>query len=371
MQFVISKAILAKTLSHLYRIVEKKSTIPVLSNIKIEADGAEVKFTANNTDLEIVDMAEGQVSDPGRTTIPVHVMYDIVKKLPEGDISIKSAPDGSQVVIRAGQAEFKLPTLPVDDFPVMSATSMPFKFDLPRDDLVKLIDRTRFAVSTEETRFFLNGIYLHTLEVGGKELLRSVATDGHRLARLDVAAPADAKGMPGIIVPRKVVVELRSLLDDTSSDIKVEVSETKARFSFGGTTLTSKLIDGKFPDYEKVIPTTNDKALEVDCKLFKEAVDRVSSVSYEKSRAIKLSISKNKLTLLASTPDSGSGAEDLEVVYASEPMEIGFNSRYLLDIADQIDGKFAKFMISDPSSPAIITELTGSEAVYVLMPMRI
>ena len=253
----------------------------------------------------------------------------------------------------------------------MNSSSMPFKFTLPCDDLIKLIDKTKFAVSTEETRYFLNGIFLHTLEKDGKELLRAVATDGHRLARQDVLSPEGAKGMPSIIVPRKVVNELRALLEDTSSDINVEVSETKARFSFGGTTITSKLIDGRFPDYEKVIPTSNDKAMEVDCKLFSEAVDRVSSVAYEKSKAIKLKLSKSKLTLLASTPDSGSAFEDLEVVYDSDSMEIGFNSKYLLDIASQIEGKFMKFMISDGSSPAIITELDDESAIYVLMPMRI
>jgi DNA polymerase-3 subunit beta len=237
--------------------------------------------------------------------------------------------------------------------------------------LIPEIDKTKFAVSTEETRYFLNGIFLHTLEKDGKELLRAVATDGHRLARQDVLSPEGAKGMPSIIIPRKVVAELRALLDDTSADINIEVSETKARFSFAGTTITSKLIDGRFPDYEKVIPTSNDKAMEVDCKFFSEAVDRVSSVSYEKSKAIKLKLSKSKLTLLASTPDSGSAFEDLEVVYDSDSMEIGFNSKYLLDIASQIEGKFMKFMISDGSSPAIITELDDESAIYVLMPMRI
>ncbi|MDR1008652.1 MAG: DNA polymerase III subunit beta [Rickettsiales bacterium] len=370
MQISIAKAQLVKTLSHLYRIVEKKSTVPVLSNIKVEA-AKDLKLTATNVDLEIVETLEATIGEPGNTTVPAHVLYDIVRKLPDGDISINTADGGSRVVIKAGNSEFTLPSLPVDDFPVMAGGSMPFKFALPVDDLIRLIDRTKFAVSTEETRYFLNGIYLHALEKNGEELLRAVATDGHRLARLDVKAPANAKGMPGVIVPRKVVSELRALLDDTSSDISVEISETKARFSFSSVTLTSKLIDGKFPDYDKVIPTSNDKSMEVDCKVFAEAVDRVSSVSYEKSKAIKLKLSKDKLTLLASTPDSGSAVEDLDVTYAAEGMEIGFNSRYLLDIAEQIEGKFMKFMISDASSPAIITELDDKSAVYVLMPMRI
>ncbi|MDR2098559.1 MAG: DNA polymerase III subunit beta [Rickettsiales bacterium] len=370
MQITIEKSAIAKTLSHLYRIVEKKSTIPVLSNIKVEA-GKTLRLTATNVDLEIVEELEANVAKPGSTTIPAHVLYDIVRKLPEGDMEIKTSADGAQVVLRAGNSEFTLPSLPIDDFPLMASTSMPFKFTLANDDLVKLIDRTKFAVSTEETRYFLNGIYLHTLEKGKKELLRAVATDGHRLARQDIAMPADAKGMPAVIIPRKVVTELRALLEDTSADVTVEISETKARFTFGAATLTSKLIDGKFPDYEKVIPTSNDKKVEVDCKLFSEAVDRVSSVSYEKTKAIKLKLAKSKLTLFASTPDSGSAFEDLEIAYDETPLEIGFNSKYLLDIADQIEGKFMRFVISDAASPAIITELDDDSAVYVLMPMRI
>jgi DNA polymerase-3 subunit beta len=370
MHITIEKAALSRTLSHLHRIVEKKSTIPVLSNVKIEA-GKALRLTATNVDLEIVEDVEARVQESGATTLPAHVLYDIVRKLPDGEIELKASDGGAKVVIRGGSAEFTLPALPADDFPLMSGSSMPFKFKLASKDLAKLIDKTKFAVSTEETRYFLNGIFLHTVEAKGTELLRAVATDGHRLARQDVKAPADAKGMPSVIVPRKVVTELRTLLDDAPEEILVEVSETKARFSFGAMTLTSRLIDGKFPDYEKVIPTGNDKSLEVDCKLFAESVDRVSAVTYEKSKAIKLKLAKSKLTLLASTPDSGSATEDLEVAYDAGALEIGFNSRYLLDIAEQIEGKFMKFMISDASSPAIITELDDDAAVYVLMPMRI
>jgi len=370
MHITIEKPVFVKALSHLYRIVEKKSTIAVLSNVKLEA-GKTLALAATSVDLEIVEELDAEISEKGSTTLPAHVLYDIVKKLPDGKISMKSSPDGSKMVIRAGAAEFTLPTLPVDDFPVMAAGSMPFKFTLPVDDMVRLIDRTKFAMSVEEARYFLNGIFLHVVEKAGKEILRAVATDGHRLAQFDVASPKDAKGMPGIIVPRKVINELRSLLEDTSADVKCEVSETKARFSFAGVTVTSKLIDGKFPDYEKVIPTNNDRVLEVDCKAFAEAVDRVSSVSFEKSRSIKLVLGKNKLTLLASAPDSGSAVEDLEVGYSAEPMEVGFNSRYLLDIAGQIEGKFMKLTLADASNPAIITEIDSTQAVFVLMPMRI
>ncbi len=371
MYITVSKANLVKTLSHLYRIVEKKSNIPLLSNVKIEA-GDNLKFTAINTDLEIIEIIEGNINERGDITVPVHVMHDIVRKLPEDkDIEIKTTSDASNVIIKAGNSEFTLPALPTTDFPVMTTTTMPYKFKLTTSDLIKLIDKTQFAVSTEETRYFLNGIFFETLDKDGKKMLRAVATDGHRLAKQDVLCPAGAEDMQKIIIPRKVIAELRNQLNDTSDDISIETSETKARFSFGNTTITSNLVDGKFPDYAKVIPVDNNKEMEVDCKLFSEAVDRVSSVSYEKSKAIKLKISKSKLTLLASTPDAGSAVEDIDADYDNESMEIAFNSRYVLDIATQIEGKFMKFIMSDASSPVIIKEIDDDSAIYVLMPMRV
>ncbi len=371
MHITVSKTNLVKTISHLYRIVEKKSTIAILSNMKIEAD-KDLKFTATNTDLEIVEGVVGTVNISGSTTLPVHVMYDIVRKLPEGfDVEIKTDVSGSNAIISCGNSQFTLPTLPAGDFPMMDSSSMPFKFTLPASDLIKLIDKTKFAMSTDETRYFLNGIYLHTVEKDGHELLRAVATDGHRLARQDVLSPEGATGMPSIIIPRRVITELRAQLDTAEDNVTIETSETKTRVSFGSTTIISKLIDGKFPDYEKVIPTSNDKEMEVDAKLFSEAVDRVSSISFEKSKAIKLRIAKDKLTLLASTPDAGSAIEDINVNYESEPMDVGFNSRYLMDVAALIEGKFMKFVISDPSSPTIVKELDDPSTIYVLMPMRI
>ena len=371
MRITIAKSDLVKTLSHLYRIVEKKSTIPVLSNIKMEAED-KLKFTATNIDLEIVEVVTANIEERGSTTLPVHLFYDIVRKLSDGnDVVIKTTSQDSNVVISSGNSEFTIPTLPASDFPVMTASDMPFKFSVPVTDLIKLIDKTKFAVSTEETRYFLNGIFFHALEKDGKQMLRAVATDGHRLARQDVECPEGANQMPGIIIPRRVINELTVLLADSSDNVKIETSETKARFTFGNITFVSKLIDAKFPNYENAIPTTNNKNLEVDSKLFSNAVDRVSSVSYEKSKAIKLRILKNKLTLLASTPDAGSAVEDVEIAYDDEEMDIGFNSKYLIDIAEQIEGRFMKFVISDPSSPAIIKELDDESVMYVLMPMRI
>jgi DNA polymerase-3 subunit beta len=237
--------------------------------------------------------------------------------------------------------------------------------------LKRLIDRTRFAISTEETRYYLNGIYVHAAQSNDLPMLRAVATDGHRLARMEIPLPEGAAGMPGVIVPRKTVIELRKLLDELDQDVSVALSDTKIRFSFGATVLTSKLIDGTFPDYDRVIPTGNDRILEVECKPFAEAVDRVSTISSEKSRAVKLALDKGSLTLSATSAENGTATEEIEVRYAAQPLEIGFNARYLLDIAEQIEGDGARFAMADAASPTVVRDTADASALYVLMPMRV
>jgi len=253
----------------------------------------------------------------------------------------------------------------------MNDGDLPHRFPVPASDLRSLIDRTRFAVSTEETRYYLNGIYVHATEANGVAVLRGVATDGHRLARVEMPLPAGAADMPGVIVPRKTVGELRKLLDEADGSVEVELSDTKIRLSIGNITLTSKLVDGTFPDYERVIPVGNDKALEVPVKAFAQAVDRVSTISTEKSRAIKLALGKNTLTLSATSPDASSAVEEIEVGYDSTPIEIGFNSRYLLDIAEQITGSDVRFLLADSGSPTVVRDAADESALYVLMPMRV
>ena len=227
------------------------------------------------------------------------------------------------------------------------------------------------AISTEETRYYLNGIYLHATKNNEVPVMRAVATDGHRLARMEMVLPEGAAGMPGIIVPRKTILELRKLAEESDSEVQVALSETKIRFTLGAASLTSKLIDGTFPDYDRVIPANNDKILEVDCKTFAEAVDRVSTISTEKSRAVKLAIETGSLVVSAASPENGTATEELEVRYISSPIEIGFNSRYLLDITEQIDGEGAQFAMADASSPTIVRDSADGSALYVLMPMRV
>jgi DNA polymerase-3 subunit beta len=248
---------------------------------------------------------------------------------------------------------------------------MTHDFKVAAADLKRLIDKTQFAISTEETRYYLNGIYLHPAGTGKGATLRAVATDGHRLAQFELPLPAGAAGMPGIIVPRKTVGEVRRLVEIDEAEVGIELSQGKIRFSIADAMLTSKLIDGTFPDYVRVIPVANDKELVVEKKEFEQAVDRVSTVSSERGRAVKLALSAGKLILTVTNPDSGSATEELEVEYASDPLDIGFNSRYLLDIAAQIEGEVAVLKLADPGSPTLVQDRDHKGALYVLMPMRV
>lgn len=371
MKLTIERAALLRSLNHVQSVVERRNTIPILSNVKLEAKGQTLSLNATDMDLDIVGQVAAEVSRSGETTAPAHTLYEIVRKLPEGSqVEIEETGEG-QLTLKSGRSKFTLATLPVADFPVMSGGELPHEFSLAAEELKSLIDRTRFAISTEETRYYLNGIYLHAAKSDGIPVLRAVATDGHRLARVEVPLPEGAEGIPGVIVPRKTVGELRKLIDETEKPIRVGLSDAKIRFSFEGAVLTSKLIDGTFPDYERVIPSDNDKTIEASCKDLAAAVDRVSAISTEKSRAIKLAAAKGALTLSASSPENGSAIEELEVAYGGPNIEIGFNSRYLMDILAQIEGDAVRLDLADAASPTVAREVADASAIYVLMPMRV
>ena len=372
MKLTIERGALLKSLAHVQSVVERRTTIPILSNVMLETSDGRLGLTTTDMDIAVVEKVAADVSQPGATTVPAHTLIDIVRKLAEGSqVEIGGSSEEGQLALRSGRSVLKLQTLPSEDFPVMTDGDLPFSFSLAAAQVRSLIDRTRFAISTEETRYYLNGIYLHATDDNASPMLRAVATDGHRLARMEVALPDGAAGMPGIIVPRKAVTELRKLVDETSSEVAVELSETKIRFSVDDVVLTSKLVDGKLPDYDRVIPVGNDKVMEVDCKPFQHAVDLVSTISTEKSRAIKLSLNNGTLVLSATSPEAGSATEELEVSYSDGPLEIGFNSRYLLDITQQIEGSSAQFNLADAASPTIVRDTADSSALYVLMPMRV
>ncbi len=374
MQLVIERSALLKSLTHIQGVVERRTTIPILSNVMLTARDGALALTATDMDLAIVDSVPAEISQDGATTVPAHTFHDIVRKLPEGaQIQMDSGGEQNRLTVKCGRSRLSLMTLPAEDFPAMAEGDLPCRFGLPSDAFRGLIDRTRFAMSTEETRYYLNGIYVHPTEADGVGLLRIVATDGHRLARVEMPLPQGAEGMPGVIVPRKTVGELRKLIEDVDgeAEIEVAVSETKMRFAFGGAVLTSKLIDGTFPDYERVIPLGNDKTLQVDARAFAHAVDLVSTITTDKGRGVKLTLDRGSLVLSATSPEAGSASEELEVDYADNPIEIGFNARYLLDIAEQIGADGARFKLADGASPTLVQDTADPAAMYVLMPLRV
>jgi DNA polymerase III subunit beta len=374
MKLVIERGELNRALGHVTSVVERRTTIPILSNVMLKASGSSLMLKATDLEREVVEQVSAQVSQPGAVTVPAHLLHDIARKLPEGsDVEIKRDPEKDRLTITASHSRFALQTLPAEDFPDLAGGDFPHTFEIAAHDLKRLIDKTRFAISTEETRYYLNGIYLHTAgDAPGKPRLRAVATDGHRLAQVELDLPKGANGMPGVIVPRKTVHELQRLIEAADGNVAVSVSPAKVRFDLGSVTLTSKLIDGTFPDYNRVIPQANDKDLRIVNAEFMGAVDRVSTIASERGRAVKLAINGGRLVLSVNNPEGGSATEEVEVEYSGKgPLEIGLNARYLLDIAGQLEGETAHFKLADPGSPTIVRDAADAGALYVLMPMRV
>ncbi|MGE5722209.1 MAG: DNA polymerase III subunit beta [Sphingomonadales bacterium] len=370
MKATIERATLLKSLGHVQSVVERRNTIPILSNVLIEAEeGGGLRLMATDLDLQINETVDANVTQPGATTVSAHTLFDIVRKLPEGSQVELSAAEG-KMQVNAGRARFNLATLPRDDFPVIAEGDLPTRFELPAATLRQIIDKTRFAISNEETRYYLMGIFLHVSDEA-QPVLKAAATDGHRLARVTVPRPAGAEGMPDVIIPKKCVAELRKLLDELDGSVQVSLSDSKVRFGLGTAILTSKLIDGTFPDYSRVIPTANDKLLKIDPRSFEEGVDRVATIASEKTRAVKMALDRDKVTLSVTSPEQGTAAEEVPGDYNADGFEIGFNARYLLDILAQMDGDLIEVHLADAAAPTLLRENDKASALYVLMPMRV
>ncbi len=374
MKFKADRAVLLKALAHVQSVVEKRNTIPILANVMISVKDVKLTLTATDMEIAVVENVAATSIRNGSCTAPAATLYEIVRRLPEGaEVEFDHPGGDAQLALRAGRYATSLVVLPIEDFPSMTAGTLPHKFAVDAHELRSMIDRTRFAISTEETRYYLNGIYLHATESDGTKVLRAVATDGHRLARVQLDLPDGAAGIPGVIIPRKTVAELRKLLDEASGPVDLAMSDTRIQFTVDGLTLTSKLIDGTFPEYDRVIPRDNDKVLRVGCKDFEAAVARVSAISQERSRPVKLSLAKDLLVISAASPEQGTATEELDgdrVTYTSGPLEIGFQARYLNDITAQI-ATSVEFRFSDGSAPTVVQDSTDASALYVLMPMRV
>ena len=331
-----------------------------------------LSLSSTNLDIFCSDDLEAEVGQNGSTSVSAATFYEIVKRLPSGsEIHASLSEEDSTLTLKCGRSKFNLTTISPDDFPKISHDDLNIQFVLSATELKRMIDKTKFAISNEETRYYLNGVFLHQTQKNSIDILRAVATDGHRLARVEMPLPEGAGQMPSVIVPRKAVVEIRKLIEDNESDVSISLSESKLCCKIGDTVLTTKLIDGTFPDYERVIPTGNDKLMNVNCRELAEVVDRVATISTEKSRSVKLQLKTRMLVLSANSPESGTAREELEVQYDSEDLEIGFNSRYLLDITNQIEGENIEFSLADPGSPTIVRDQDDNTSLYVLMPMRV
>ena len=373
MKVTLERNHLLKSLSHVHRVVERRNTYPILANVLFKASDDRVELRATDLDIEVTESVPAMVSTQGTTTVPAHTLYEIVRKLADGAEVRLETDGGENMVLTSGRSRFNLACLSPDSFPDLKSGNFAHEFTMPASALRELIERTQFAISNEETRYYLNGIYFHAVENSATgTLLRAVATDGHRMARAEIDAPEGAKGMPGIIVPKKTVGEVQKLLDGADGDVSVEVSDTKIRFTVSSVVLLSKLIEGTFPDYDRVTPKNNDKQMNVDRASFAIAVDRVSTIASDRGgKAVKLQAKDGLLELSVTNPDHGTASEELAVEFYTDGFEIGFNARYLLDIIGQIRSESAVFMFNDAGSPTLVKDDGETRALYVLMPMRV
>ena len=374
MKVSVNSSALLTALQHVHSVVERRNTIPILSNVLLEAKEQGIFLTATDMDIQVLESIEGKDTDitqMGTVTTSAQMLYDIVRKLP-ANIQVELFSESSEkLAIKASSTAFALNCLPAEDFPSFPSEDFKTSFEIKSSDLIRLIDKTSFAMSMEETRYYLNGIYMHTIEADGKSYLRTVATDGHRLARVDMNLPEGAGSIPGVIIPRKTILEIRKLLEDGKDKVTLSLDETRISCSFEKVKLISKLLDGTFPDYTRVIPEGNEKVVNVSNQMLLEAVDRVSTVSTDKSRAIKINVDNDNITITANNPDQGSASENLAVEYKGDRVEIGFNSKYVLDVARQIKGKNMVIKMSDPVSPTLVFDEEDKDALFVLMPMRV
>lgn len=380
MQLSVAVADIRAALAAASRVVERRNTIPILSHVRLAAEGDRLTITATDLDLELRTAIPAEIGQPGATALPGALLHDIVKKLGKSD-RLTIAPDGALYRLSSGRSKWHLNALSESDFPDLTAGEFPTRFSLPTASVKEIADRLSFAISSEETRYYLNGVYLHAPVIAGEPKLRAVATDGHRLSRLTLDQPEGAGAMPGIIIPRKMVAELAKLAEahgkGGGGTAEVEVSETKIRFAFGDTILTSKLIDGTFPAYDRVVPITAEHTVTLPRAAFADAVDRVLTVSSERGSAVKIAfgsdIGGQLMTLTCVNHDAGSAEEELDnIEIAGRPPECGFNARYVLDCLQAIGGDRVVLGLNEPGSPARLhAPDKDDELLVALMPMRV
>lgn len=373
MPITLARDDLAQALGVLARVVERRNTIPIVSNVLIDAVGDVVTLTATDLDIEVEATIRGETSAPCDFTLPAHTLHDVVKKLPGGaSVTLEPEADGARVALRSGRLRYALNALPAADFPDIPQPTEGAAYTLPAGALAQALGAVSFAMSTEETRFYLNGVFLHVVEIDGAPMLTFAATDGHRLARWRLPAPAGAEVAPGVIVPRKAIIEIARLAKEArGADARLAIDAEKLRLTIGDATLTTKLIDGTFPDYQRVIPTGNDKTARLRREDLAQAADRVATVSSERGKAVRLAFDATTLALSVDNAGIGSSREEIDCDFDSDPLEIGFNAAYLRDALQAAGGEQTLMRLDNAGAPALIANPDDDALTIVLMPMRV
>lgn len=366
MKFTVPRETLLKPLQQIIGAVERRQTIPSLGNILVRNESGGLSLTATDLEIELVAYSDVQPEEPSEITLPARKLLDICRALPES-AELKFATDGENGVLRSGRSRFKLSTLPAKDFPTLEDVQATQSFTVPQSELKVLFERTAFAMAQQDVRYYLNGLMLEV----GKDMLRVVATDGHRLALCEHPNVGGDGEAQQIIIPRKGVTELQRLLADNDEDAKVEFGANHIRVQLPGLRFTSKLIDGRFPDYNRVLPKDDDKTLRTDKETLRQALTRASILSNEKYRGIRLSVADNTLKIQAHNPEQEEAEEELAVEFDGEPLEIGFNVTYLLDVLGAIEGDVVEMLLKDGNSSSLVRAPGSEESRYVVMPMRL
>lgn len=369
MKLTITKENLGRVLAHGQNVVEKRTTVPILSHVLLEAKTDKLTLTFTDLELTLIESVPAQVESQGRIAVPAHRVYEIIRKLRDGDpVFLELVNNQTQLKVVSGSSEFLLSCLSHEEFPAVQRTNLPYRFEMKTKEFYKLLDHVRFAMSSEEARYYLNGVLLH---MKGDCELRAVATDGHRLARASYNFEKPINPFPQAIISRKCVHEVLKLIADFDGNMEISISDTQISINVNDAFFTSRLIDGTFPDYEPVIPVANDKVLVVDVKQFAEAVDRVATMASEKENGVRMTINRNSLKISAVSTEAGRGQDVISVDYNLPEIEIGFNARYLLDITQKIEANDMEMTMSDASSPALIRDTKDASALFVVMPMRV
>ncbi len=371
MKFKILRSNFFKTLSHLQGIVDKKNTLPILANILIEAKNNTLILSSTDMDISIIEKIKCNVTEDGATTINSQILYDIVRKIDDNSEIEIISNNGKLLTLRSNGSRFSLACLPKEDYPIIEQDNSGIDISLESKILFKLIDKTKFAISNEETRYFLNGLYFNITNEDNKNIVTIVGTDGHRLAKFSHEIKGKISQLPGVIIPKKTIYELSKLLSEYDNAINISISSNKVIFKVGDIIFISKLIDGSFPDYKRVIPDDNTNILKINREKLLSAVDRVSTIANEKSPVIKFKLLQNILNLNTINNESSTASEDLTINYVGEEIEIGFNSKYIMDIVNNLEDEEISIYLKDNTSPVTAQENSNANLVYVLMPMRV